>query len=230
MKINKVCVYTANYGGYDRAYEPKHINQNVEYVYYTDTTTALDVPTPWIAVTNGLMETGPQMTARCLKTIYMPARFDFVIWHDANLVLMDDPYELINLFMDDADIALFQHPAHVDLTQEGMAIQLKKGIPAKEVLRQTRHYRSIGYKNDNGHYESGFIIRRVSPKIHQFNGIWWDHIQSFCIRDQMSLGYALWRTGLRVKVLPGSCYHSAFIDAHRHAGVMNNDNTHDSVS
>lgn len=47
-------------------------------------------------------------------------------------------------------------------------------------------------------------MRRNTEKIREFNKIWWEQIQKFSIRDQISSPYVSWKTKTFINTFPGT--------------------------
>jgi hypothetical protein len=53
-------------------------------------------------------------------------------------------------------------------------------------------------------WETGCLLRRNTSKVIDFNNIWWDEIQTNSIRDQISVQYASWKSGVHINSFPGT--------------------------
>lgn len=73
---------------------------------------------------------------------------------DANLILLEDPLELV----DDAAFKLFKHPFRACIYKEAEEL-LKWGIDSASVNRWIPILQADKYPQDNGLVESNFMIR-----------------------------------------------------------------------
>ena len=64
----------------------------------------------------------------------------------------------------------------------------------KEIIKQITSYYSLGYPFDNGLYEGGCIVRmHNNPLIMKIMKNWWDEINTYSMRDQISLPFVFWQ-------------------------------------
>ena len=70
------------------------------------------------------------------------------------------------------------------------------------IRRQVNRYRGEGLPEGCGLWEGGFLVRRACREIEEFEHVWWDEYLCNSCRDQISLPYAAWKTGLKITSLP----------------------------
>ena len=148
----------------------------------------------------------PRRTARhykCLPHRYLPDA-DVWIWMDGNVRLTIPPEEAVRQWLQ-SDLAAFKHPDRNCLYVEASfcAKHKKDGV---DVLRaQATRYRKAGMPARWGLAETGLIIRRNTPAIHEFNEAWWKEIEHGSFRDQVSFPFVCWKRGMRWTTIPGCC-------------------------
>lgn len=126
---------------------------------------------------------------------------DVAIYVDGNILIRDDLSPIIKEFWDSgADIALFKHPSGRTLGQE-IDFALEHKIPARDVSlteNQRQRYKELGLL-DRPITENTIIFYRMnSSKVPQIGQLWWDELDQFCKRDQISLPYVLDRVAPKV--------------------------------
>jgi len=198
----KLVVYTALYGNYDTLRDQPH-NPDVEYRCYGDT------PQPsktWKFIKQNRHQPTVVRDARRVKTLshYYVTQCMYCTWMDTNLLLWDDPLKICEKYLKDADFALFRHPHRDCIYDEVRAcIEYRKDKP--EIMkRQVERYRAEGYPEHGGLASTGFLLRRQTEAVIRFNEMWWAEIENGSHRDQLSLPYVHWKTGLKFSVIPGS--------------------------
>lgn len=119
---------------------------------------------------------------------------DVAIYVDGNILIRTDLTPLIREFWDSgADIALFPHPSGRSLEEE---IDYSTGYTIPEahtplVEEQARIYRDADIMDHKISENTILFYRMRSPKVAQIGAQWWDHLERFCKRDQISLPYAI---------------------------------------
>jgi len=134
----------------------------------------------------------PVMNAKIYKIL--PHKFldcDISIWMDGNIYLIKPVEEVIKEWLGDNDMAFFRHYKSKNLEWELKWIKYvwrsKDRDVYEEAIRQVEHYKKIGLPDDKDMAMGGFIIRRHTPLVEQFNEAWWSEICKWGQRDQLSL-------------------------------------------
>ena len=224
--MTNILVYTAEFGGYEqeilKPYRPEY-SKGVEKSYWRFSDTHFPsyhhVWQQGISLLEMDHIRSPQYKSRFHKTDpylhFHEGFFDYTIWVDANVELKVDPEVLIKLLGDD-DIMVFRHRDRVDIDQEGEAVVRLKGQDQRVIRRQIEHYKESGYWHFVPLPETGITVRRVNKKVQEFNKMWWDQLNRFSVRDQMSFGFCAWKCGLKVGFFPGHVRSGKYNLLHRH--------------
>jgi Protein of unknown function (DUF616) len=161
-----------------------------------------------------------RMTARWHK-VMSHALFEnteFTLWHDGSHALTVNPWEVVDTGLSMAAmIATFKHPQRNCVYEEASAcIRLKKDAPER-LIDQARRYWNEGYPRNGGLYETSCVARRTSKLVLKLNEAWWSEILGGSCRDQVSLPYSLWKTGVpQVGLLPGCREYGPYFDFRWH--------------
>ena len=133
------------------------------------------------------------------------AKSAYWLWIDSGMQIRENPQVLVTKYLERHDICLQPHPHRSNCLQEGEAIRANAnlGTQRKGAREALRRYKEEGYM-PIGLYETNVLLRRNTPKVREFNEIWWKEIEHRCIRDQVSFTYAAWKVGLAINAFPGS--------------------------
>ena len=146
---------------------------------------------------------GNRGTARYYKAMPPFPDADVTIWVDANVRLRIPASIAVKKWLGRDELATFDHNDRNCLYDEAaFCIKKGKGVKAK-LRRQVRAYQKAGMPVKWGLAETKCVIRRNTEQIACLNEAWWIQLQRFSLRDQVSLPYVCWKTGLRWKVIPG---------------------------
>lgn len=200
----QIIVYTTNLGGYDELHKaPK--DKKATYLYYTDG----EVPRRWQRIE---MPTGDRKASRFYKiNSHLLPPHDISIYIDACYIIKK-PLSELAIFLGDRDIAVAEHAKDKCIYQHGFRIKQLKLDNPRVVDAQVRRYMSKGFPQNFGLPENSLIIRRNNDRIKELNELWWKEYQAGSQRDQLSLPYALWRTGVKVSWLPFSARKNEWLD------------------
>lgn len=153
--------------------------------------------------------------ARYIKThphIFL-GEYDKTIWVDANLILLEDPLELV----DDAAFKLFKHPFRACIYKEAEEL-LKWGIDSASINRWIPILQADKYPQDNGLVESNFMIRDNSFSTIDLDEKWWEIINRYSYRDQLSLNYLIWKYKYKVVISDVVIRYSKYVELIKHNG------------
>jgi len=214
--IGTTVVYTAVFGGYDYVRPSKNKEDGVDYVLLTDEVTESD---GWQRrYPNRVFRNNPRKESRRCKILtfrYFPEA-DFTIWHGGNIQLKQKPSIVIDEMLKDADIAVFKHPHRNCLYQEARICMDWRLDNPGIIDRQMRKYRLEEYPANHGLSTCWFIIRRNTEKVRWFDSLWWQEVYNHSIRDQLSFDYIRWKTGLKVRWIPGDLLNHPWIARFSH--------------
>ncbi|MCK5017019.1 MAG: DUF616 domain-containing protein [Candidatus Peribacteraceae bacterium] len=218
-----VIVYTCNIGHYDlfRNIFPKP-NDRVKYVYFTDEDEAPVNGWKVIKVDRSVID-NPRKLARYYKINshkVLPPH-DISLWLDARYIIDTDAvYKFIVKFKKN-DISCFSYPYDKrDCLYKEAIICATNGMSnLKLIYNQVARYRDEGFPKHYGLFATGIMIRQNTNKVAKFNEIWWNEIENYSHRDQISQCYASWKAEVPITPIQsdGNVYKNeiAFVYKHR---------------
>lgn len=191
----KKAIYTVITNNYDKLNIPKVSSRGWDFICFTD---------------------NPNLTSKVWKIIYIdkPSRhlqreikikpheflkdYELTIYIDGSMSIKRDLAGLVSL----SDITFIQHPHRNCVYEEETAvIEIGKDI-AKITNRQISKYKKSGMPSNYGMYQTGIIVRRNTQKVRDFCDLWWSELYKHSHRDQLSVMYAKWKSGIDTEVLP----------------------------
>jgi len=206
MSRNNVAVVTAVTKNYD--HNLKFNVHNADCWFFRDEQT-----TPrqgWIQHSLEKYDWHPRRIAKLPKI--NPHRYDFlkndyeyVIWIDGDMEVINRNFvdEILG-FMDDSGLVISPHfdPRHCAYGEATIRPPKYASEPLDE---QVAFYRQEGFPEDFGLYEGGVAARRMNaPGLEELEQVWLQQNIDYSYQDQVSLPYALWKTGFKPSVLPRS--------------------------
>ena len=203
----KTVVYTCANLAYDQIYSPVVATPGVEYVLFSDRRPRFVSGWQWRPLPAQAASLGPALANRFCK--FFPQRLfpeaGISIYLDANLLILGDLQPLINDFLaSGAAIGLFPHGERSDIVSEfAFCKQVGKIGPADSARgeAQLAAYAAEGLPPDHGLTENAIILRRHdAPGLDGAMDLWWQQLATYTKRDQLSLPYVLWKSGLEAKV------------------------------
>ncbi len=197
-----VAVATSFSKGYDQLKPHAKLNDNFDYFVYTDS------PVDDLGIYKHKDLPDLDLDAgRLIRYVKMHPHllfgdYQIAVWLDASIMVVDDIQPIIDDFIKSGKaIGSSPHSQRSNVYQEFDAcIQLKKDDP-EIIIEQREFYESQGFKGE-GLTENGFLMFNLRhPNLAPAMDKWWEQVNKYSKRDQLSLGYALEQTGTELHPL-----------------------------
>jgi hypothetical protein len=127
---------------------------------------------------------------------------EYWLWIDNNCVLQSDPNTFLK-YLNGCDLLTMPHPERNNIIEEANILLKWKKDQAQGIQEAINFYYKDGYIPMDL-YETKILMRRNTEKIKIFNEMWWEQIQLYSIRDQISFPYISWKTKMFVNTFPGN--------------------------
>lgn len=196
----KLLVYTSVIGGYDRVFPPLVRDASVDHVILTDDP-AMQVP-GWrshlIDVSGFASRRAANRYSKMLVHRLLPG-YKASLYVDGNIRLLGPTGELLRSFVEGGvTIRFFRHPQRDSVAEEIVAcVALGKVAGAAPLETELEAYRADGFADDQGLVEATIIMKNhTAPGLDEAMALWWAQFERFGNRDQLSLPYVLWKTGV----------------------------------
>lgn len=212
MGNKKIAVYTAITGKYDTLYEPLYKSPDCDYIIYTD----MELPenTIWqkreMPKDSYYLSLGNYQRAKYFKIF--PDRlfpeYDYSIWVDGNITIVGDLAPFVER-MGEKWMAEFKHPNNDCVYQEAFSIVSQGKSKGRDVKAQINSYKKEGFPEKFGLFENSFIVRKHNhPECIDLMNSWWEQMEKYTWRDQLSLSYTLWKNGYDIDTIQvlGDCW------------------------
>ena len=195
----KGVIYSAITGSYDDVSDPEYIDDEFDYVLFTDNR---DIKSDiWKVV---YLENEQKLDnirlARYVKIMgheYLKG-YDYSVWVDGKIKIRGNVRDYIEKYKLQEPIICFNHYSHMNLQDEATAcIQLGKDVK-EEILKQIDTYKKDGFTGDSGMIDSAVLVRDLNvPSVIKLMSAWWEEVKNRTTRDQLSFHYACWKTGVK---------------------------------
>ena len=203
--MNNKVVYTALYGNKDVLKEPLAISEGFDYVCFTDDKELKS--NVWECRYTPPEHTDPVRSAKIFKAKpheYFPDH-EVSLWVDANFLIKSD----LNLFLEitnnleGANMSLFQHDQGRNCIYDEAEIIIHDKKDDPEIVNsQMEKYKSENYPKNYGLTANSILLRRHnSDDITELSDLWWEEIDNYSRRDQLSFCYCLWKKSVKYYLL-----------------------------
>ena len=205
--------------------EPLYVPENCDFYLITDqaskSTSAVTVLDPYDYYKG--KDRNPIIVSRYFKTQphLIFDTYDYSIYIDGNMRVISD----LSCFIQRigmTGIATNRHYARNCIYNEGEACIIMRKATQKAVYEQLDYYREKGMPKQYGLYETGILVRKhKDPICIKLMNDWWDQINRFSKRDQLSFPYVMWKNGYQYEDIGLICnnvrknHKISFSDAHK---------------
>jgi cellulose synthase/poly-beta-1,6-N-acetylglucosamine synthase-like glycosyltransferase len=209
----KTCIYTVITGNYDRPIELPPLKGIDAYLFtdnpnMTSDTWKIQLLPP---------SDRPKHASRKVKALYMDylPNYDLCIYIDGNMQIKGDIHRFIRTYYKGGFLTC-SHPVRRTVEDEVRACEMI-GKDTGESLNTTLQALklSTGMSKTKQLYESGFIVRDYSENTQALCRTWWSMIEQGTHRDQISLPFAAFASGVYPKTVP-SHIRNGLIKIHPH--------------
>lgn len=210
----KKVIYTCIVGDYDDLTTPPFL-EDWDYICYTDQPLKSDI---WEIreIPTELKYLSPIKQQRYIKLhphLLFP-EYDFSLWIDANVTINKNFNKYIEQNCTEEGTVLFigKHPSRNCIYREAITCKTMKKDSDEIINKQMDKYRNEGFPENMGLPQSCIIFRYHNEQscIDLMN-TWWNEIEQFSHRDQLSFNYALWKNpNTQVKYLDKSIFSNEY--------------------
>ena len=195
-------VYTCVFGNYDRVFPPVRTEKGMDYVLVTEN--------PRMSVRGWrthLVDCSGFATPKAANLHFRALAHQQICDHDAscyvdgNVRVIDGVRNLLNALCDNgAALGVFPHSRRSNVASEIEAcIAEGKVSDAKSLRLEGQEYVDDGFNDDLGLVETTILLKnhhasQLDAAMRLWNGLYQRHLS----RDQVSLPYVLWKTGIPV--------------------------------
>ncbi len=198
MKKNKLVVYTALFGDYDELVDPAENFDDCDFICFTDQKhLKSDIWEIQIIDKLDLPSNMMNRKYKILPHLYL-SEYEWSLYIDSNIAILKNPIDLANKYLYKNDFVAPKHFARDCIYEEANACIILGKAKYNEIQNQMNEYRADGFPRKFGLSENGILLRRHNnEKVIKLMNDWWKEMNNKTQRDQLSLGYVLWKNDMQ---------------------------------
>jgi len=212
---NKIVVYTAIFNNYDDLKDPLIVDNNVDYVCFTDCEDV--VSDIWKVIKIKELHRDSRRTARLIKILghKIFIRHKINIWIDGSFLIKGSINKFCKIFYNES-ISCFVHPQRNCVYDE---IEVSSYKDDSKLLRlQSSYYKKEGLPKNFGLISSGVLLRNnLNKKVSKLMDYWAEQIELYSSRDQVSFSYCAWKLKEQYFLMPMNIYNNEFFEINTHS-------------
>ncbi len=193
----KKVVYTIALGDY-KLREPTYINKDWEHICFTDRNRRSNIwSMVYIDEFNNSRKKAREIKIRCDKYL----DFDLLFYIDARFNIPCNLDKFVKKHLK-YDLCLFSNHKR-DCAYLEAKFCIEKGVGnKKDIINQIKFYEKDGFPKSFGKYATGILIRRNTPELLNFMKLWYDQVDKYSNRDQISFSYIMWKNPIKFNTMP----------------------------
>jgi hypothetical protein len=205
--MNKIAIITSLCGDRESLVNPTIIHSNVDYYAFVDR--PWPNSTIWRQIPLEKRHIGDMYSNRRNAKYYkiLPHRilpmYDYWLWADVSHAVVEDPRIIIRDYLKELEIGVFKHNQRNCAYEESKILKELNYDHINLIDSQIQSYEKEGFPKNFGLFELPVSIRKNTRNVIEFNEMWWNEIEKFSSRDQLSFPRCVWKTGIELKILPG---------------------------
>lgn len=211
--INKMALYTVITGDYDRLLTPKTIQSGIDLICFTDNPELRSDVWEMRPLPTETNKVNLQRRIKILVHKYLP-EYEVTFYVDGNMEVQEPLSSFMEFYS--GGLMTKRHPLGNNIQSEASVVISKGKARKADVERQMKYYADFGL-NGKGLYETGFIVRDNSEATKKLCQAWWNEVDRYTHRDQLSLPVAEKLTGIPVQVY-GKTLFQRYIKIRPHTG------------
>lgn len=144
----------------------------------------------------------------------VPSHISQTLWHDASFEVIKPSAEIFKQALG-LKLAYSPHRMRNCVYKEIEECKKLKLADPQMLDKQGEEYRRMNWPKEHGLYETGLLLRIPTDEVYHFEQQWWEELERFTLRDQISFPVVLEQSSLISRVLPctidanpGFCYRS----------------------
>jgi len=199
--MKKFVLYTAIFGKMGRGVHTPEISiPDVGRFCYTD----LDIKHDFYQIRKmNLSSLVPVRRQRWIK-ICIPDEifynYEYSVYVDCKRESLIDFEWLLDFMESQSDFVTRQHKTRDCVYDEGRVCIEKRIDDEAIILKQLDFYRNEDYPTHNGLHYSFILLRRHTKRMREFSRLWWEQLEKYSFRDQISLPYVAWKHNMKISI------------------------------
>ena len=218
----KKVIYTCITDEYDKLITPKVISKDFDYICYTDSEKLKSDFWEIRKMPSEFLNYPKTKINRAIKILphKILQEYDLSIWVDANVSINAD----LNGVLNDLDLMssdcvwIPKHPSRDCAYEEAKVVFLVGKDKSDKPKKQSAKYKKDGFPTHFGMTQNSFIIRKHNDEnCIKLMEMWFDELLENSHRDQLSLQYCEWKSGVKVVKMSKSFWGGKYIKIFQHA-------------
>ena len=202
IKNNKIAIYTAFTGDYDTLKHPEVIDENCDYICFTDNDELTSDLWKIIPMEESILDNNRKAKQYKLLPHKYLKDYKYSFWIDGTFKINGSIREYIYKYIRaNSKMLVVVHTERDCVYEEYKASKIIPRYPRAVMEEQIEYYKSQGFPEHYGLGVMGALFRQHNhPDVIQVMEDWWDENIKFTNQDQLSFAYVAWKNDFHPSV------------------------------
>jgi len=222
--LPKIAVITCITCGMDILHEPMKQSIDTDFFCFYDVMPQKEVRSAWRmlkAIHHPPIKRNGKLVAKWYKMqshkIRKLSSYQYILWVDGSVQIKHRNFVRDMVHTTSNSICVFRHPWRNCLYAEYEKVKASSECRVNDVLlNQIKAYAGIRYPAKNGLYCCTVLGRYRTERADRVMDAWWEEINKYSMRDQISFPYVLWKNRVHPDIFPGDIYKNRYIEKCSH--------------
>jgi hypothetical protein len=197
----KNVVYTSLVGKSDTLKNPEYILEGWDYICFSNDLKSADNNNIWQIRPIPFKHKNSRRLSRYvkIKPHEVLSSYEYSLYLDSNIEIIGaDIAHRINQLIDQNQlISLIPHPIRNCIYKEAQVCLETGKAYGPPIRKLCKYLKSYNYPENIELFENGLMLRKHNnEKMVKINNSWWELYMNFSERDQLSLGFLMWKDGI----------------------------------
>lgn len=200
IKNSKIVIYTAFTGDYDNLKDPDFIDDNCDYICFTDNPNIKSDIWKIVPMEDSNLDNNRKAKQyKVLPHKYL-ANYKYSFWIDASFKIIGSIREYVYKYLKNPMLNVL-HDERCCVYDEVIVSAGLDRYPSAILSKQLEYYENQGLPHHYGLVSCGIIFREhANQKIIELMENWWSEILEYTNQDQVSFAYVCWKNGFHPSV------------------------------
>lgn len=200
VKNKKIVIYTAFTGNYDNLKDPEYIDENCDYVCFTDNPNVESNIWKIIPMEHSNLDNNRKAKQYKLFPHKYLSQYEYSFWLDGTFQIKGSIREYIYKYLKNPILNVI-HDERTCIYDEAIVSAGISRYPAKILENQIENYKNMGFPFNYGVVSLGAIFRQHNnPIVIKIMEDWWEEINKFTNQDQVSYSYVCWKNNFHPSI------------------------------
>lgn len=218
LKKCKMVIYTAIFGSYDNLNDPEYIEDNCDYVCFTDDENLKsDIWDIRIIKDMDINHTRKMAEQYSILAHKYFSEYKISVYVDGNVLIKGSFREYSLKYMKHHNMLAFPHPWRYCAYDEAIFSKKCDNYKEDNLYDMIARYEKEGLPKNMGLISAGIMVRRHNESdVIKTMECWWDEVKANSSNDQVSYTYAAWKQSFCYDMSPLWIYDNEYVTILKH--------------